>query len=267
MDEFSPDLHGNRVVELAQQLRTQRATRQKSQTFFVEGVRNFLMALDNGWAIHAVIFSKRLLTSGIARSKVRALRRSGIHTFSVTPEQFRALSGSLRASGIAAIIHQRYGELSQGEGVARYVAVESVQSLGNFGSLIRTAVASGTSGLVLVGRHVDPFDERVIHGSMGAILSTKVIRTTLKDLASWVRRSDGVIVGACADGELPCFDYQHPRRCVLALGHERTGLSDEFRNLCAKTVRIPMETGVDSLNIAVAAGILLYCGLQSSKCV
>ena len=92
-------------------LQTDRRYRDTRRTFVIEGVRNFVQLADNGFAIECIIFSERLLTAPLARKLLRRCRRSGVHTLSVTPEQFRQLPFTKRASGVAAIVRQSWTSL------------------------------------------------------------------------------------------------------------------------------------------------------------
>ena len=94
-------------------LQIDRAYRDASGLFYVEGVRNFVKVVDNSFDISAIVFSEKLLTAPLSRKLVRVNRRNGVLSISVTPEQFRRISHTERASGVGAIVRQRWSKLHE----------------------------------------------------------------------------------------------------------------------------------------------------------
>jgi RNA methyltransferase, TrmH family len=248
------------TLALIEQLQASRRERDARRLFFVEGVRNFVTAVDHNYAIDTVVYSERLLTSPLARKLVRRLKRAGIPFASVSPEQFRAISRAERASGVGAVLHQRVENLQRvvpSEQMC-WAALSQVRSLGNFGSLVRTAAAIGAVGFILLGSNIDPFDPNVVRATMGALFQQRFVRTDAEQLRGWVQQHHVQVVGAAPDGTVAYDQMRYTRPAVLMLGDERRGLSADQRALCQHIVRIPMVAGVDSLNLAVAGSLLLY---------
>jgi RNA methyltransferase, TrmH family len=244
----------------ARRLYKDRAYRDASRLFFIEGVRNFVQVADNQFELVTILYSEKLLTAPLARKLVRQARRDGVSTLKLTPEQFRQISYTERASGVAAIVEQRWAKLAQivPDAGLCWVALETVRSAGNLGTLIRTSAAVGGAGLILIGNQIDPFDPDVMRASMSGIFSQQFVRTNFAQLDDWLRRHDCQAIGASPDGlrELHQFDY--PRSTVLFLGEERQGLTNQQRDLCHHLVRIPMVGEADSLNLGVAGSLFLY---------
>ncbi len=235
--------------------------------FYIEGVRNCIQVIEKSFNIAAILFSEKLLTVPPARKLVRRSRRQGIQTISLTPEQFRSISFCQRASGIAAIVHQPWSKLhhiSPQAGLC-WVALETIRSPGNLGTLIRTSEAVGGAGFIFLGARVDPFEPKVIRASMGAIFHQKLVRTGFSSLYHWVRRHSCRVVGASPDGTADFHKFNYPRSTLLFLGDERHGLTQQQRELCHHLVRIPMVGVADSLNLAVAGSLLMYEVYKSAK--
>ncbi len=243
-----------------ERLQTDRTHRDARRAFFVEGVRNVVQALENGFGIETFLYSERLLTVPIARRLVRDSARSGVPTLRVSPEAFRQVSTTPRASGVGAIVAQRWSPLhgvSPKAGLC-WVVLEAIRSAGNLGSLIRTSEAVGGAGFILVGTRIDPYDPAVVRASMGALFRQKFIRTSYRSLGHWFRRHGCRVIGASPDGPDEFHRFDYPRPTVLVLGEERQGLTAVQRDLCSCLVRIPMVGVADSLNLAVAGSLLLY---------
>ena len=241
-------------------LQIDRSHRDARGLFYIEGVRNFIRAIENNFNISTILFSEKLLTVPPARKLVRRSRRQGIPTINLTPEQFRSISCCPRASGIGAIVRQHWSKLhhvSPQVGLC-WVALETVRSPGNLGTLIRTSEAVGGAGFIFLGTKADPFDPNVIRPSMGAIFHQKIVRTNFSSLHHWVRRHSCSVVGASPDGTADFHKFNYPRSTLLFFGEERQGLTRQQRDLCHDLVRIPMVGEADSLNLAVAGSLLMY---------
>lgn len=248
------------AIQEVGRLQDDRAYRDAQRAFFVEGIRNVVRAIENGFVIEAIFRSDRLLKVSVARQLVRDQARSGVPTFNISPEAFRRISRSASASGVGAIIAQRWSRLHAASPKAGlcWVVLESVRSPGNLGSLIRTSEAIGGAGFILVGDRADPYDPGTVRGSMGAIFAQKLVRTDHCSLRHWLRRHRCTVVGASPDGRADLHRFDYPRPTILLLGDERKGMSERQRDLCTHLVRIPMVGEADSLNLAVAGGLLLY---------
>ncbi|WP_341368441.1 RNA methyltransferase [Yoonia sp. BS5-3] len=245
----------------ARQVRNKLSFRNQRGQFFIEGVRNFVRAHDNRFVIDCVIYSEKLLINPLARKLVRRRKRDGIPTFSVSPEAFRKLSTAKRASGVCALLRQRwtrFEDLPPKQQMC-WTVLERVQSEGNFGTLIRSSSAAGAAGFILVGDHVDPYAPAVIRSSMGAVFQQAFIRTDWDTLRHWVAQTGNPVIGATPDAETGLYEFACPTGTpLLMFGEERHGLSHQQTALCTNLVSIPMCEGTDSLNLGVAGSLLLY---------
>jgi RNA methyltransferase, TrmH family len=241
-------------------LQCDRSYRDARQSFYIEGVRNFIWALDNQLQLSTIIYSEKLLIVPPARKRVRQARRSGIPCVSVTPELFRQISVTEHASGIGAVVMQPWSRLSQISPQAGlcWVVLETVRSPGNLGTLIRTSEAFGGAGFILLGSQIDPFRPDVVRASMGAIFRQQFVRTQLPALQAWRKQHQCMIIGASPDGTKNLCQLNYPNSTLLFLGEERKGLTSTQRDLCQQLVRIPMTGAADSLNLAIAGSLMLY---------
>lgn len=147
------------------------------------------------------------------------------------------------------------------------VVCPDVQDPTNLGSIIRSTAAFGCDGIILGPKCADPFSRRVLRVSMGAALHLPIVESA--DLASDIKRlieSDCDLIAAVVDpaAEPLAASHRGPRMALL-LGSEGHGLSDEWLQLAHRRVTIPMQLGIDSLNVAIAAAVLLYHFCQPWK--
>lgn len=268
--DASSALHG-RLVHRIRRLR-RREHRDRAGTFFVEGVRAFLEARDAGYAFAHVVHSRPLLRNPVAQKIVRRLKRSGVPTTRVPPETFRALSSDGRASGVGAILRQRWtapADVRPGDGLG-WLAMSAVQSAGNLGTLLRTAEAVGAAGLIALDDALDPHDPAVVRASMGGVFRLRLVRGHPALLARWVAGGAAVVAAVPphieARTRVQAYDeLEWPSPRVLLLGHERSGLTDDELALATHAVTLPIPGRADSLNLGVAGSVLLYAMLRAER--
>lgn len=243
----------------------QPATHRAAPHFFIEGLRQFIQAVDAGRHIEAIIVSPVLQPSSLVEMMIRRLKRSGTPVFRVTPERFRAVSTAERASGIAALVTKHWtplDELDPTRGLC-LLAIEELRSAGNLGTILRTAEACGVGGMFFLGERqdhtwCDPFDPVVLRAGMGGALHLPLVRTTHAALTAWRERHQVTFVGLAPDAAKLWTDMPRDRRLCLVVGEERRGLTAELSAHCDVHVRLPMIGRADSLNVGIATGVALY---------
>ncbi len=237
-----------------------RFVRDKEGCLWLEGVRHFVQAYDARLDFEAVVHSPVLLRVPFAEMIARRLAATGVPRWRVSPEQFRRLSSTVRASGIGAIVRQHWSSLETAavRNGPCWIVVEQIRSPGNLGTMLRTAEAAGVTGVIFVGDVSDPFHGTAVRASMGGIFPLPLVRTTPDRLAVWVARRGLMLVGLAPDANRLWTELQTDRGIGLVVGEERAGLSERLRALCETTVRLPMTGRADSLNVAVAASVVMY---------
>lgn len=253
------------TLRFIKQLQQARSAREQQELFYVEGVRNFVQITDNAFDIETIIYSDKLCTSSLARKLVRQHKRAGVSVLNVSPEQFRSISTTQRASGIGAIARQKWTTLEsiRLDQESCWIVLGKVQSEGNLGTLIRTSEAVGGAGFILLGNAVEPYAPTVVRVTMGGMFQQQFVRTTLEEFQPWIQQNHLMVLGASPDAAVSFHDFVYPKTTFLFLGEERKGLTEGQRALCSQFLCIPMVGKADSLNLGVAGSLLLYEVLRS----
>jgi RNA methyltransferase, TrmH family len=256
-----PVIHssGNATVKAIRGLR-QRKERDRSGRFYVEGIRLVGEAVDLRAEIEICVVAPELLTSEFGWTTVDRAVEQGATRLEVSADVFRTLSRKEGPQGISAVVRQRWGVLEEivpGRELC-LIALASVQDPGNLGTILRTSDAVGAAGVILIGTATDPYDPGAVRASMGAIFSQHLVRASTVALRDWKDRYDVRIVGTSNAAPVDYRDAVYTRPLTLFMGSEREGLTPEEAALCDEMVRIPMLGRGDSLNLAVATGVMLY---------
>jgi TrmH family RNA methyltransferase len=138
------------------------------------------------------------------------------------------------------------------------VALSGVGNPGNIGAVMRTCDAVGCAGLILLGDTADPYHPDAVRASRGTAFALCLVRASLPELVAWKRTHRVNVLGTSPTAATDYRGVRYPRPLLLLMGSERGGLSPAARALCDQLVRVPMVGRADSLNLAVATGVVLY---------
>ncbi len=246
------------------QIRSLRNRKEREQTglAFIEGIRIVAEASETPGAIEMLVVAPELLSSQFARELVEAQKMQGIACLEVTADVFKSLSLKEGPQGIAAVIRQRWEALEHVrldlDNEFCWVALDAVQDPGNLGTILRTCDAVGCSGVMLLGRSTDPYDPTALRASMGAIFSQRLVKANFEEFAAWKQQHQYPVIGTSGAATIDYQSISYHFPTILLMGSERQGLSPEQQAICDVMVRIPMVGRSDSLNLAVATGVVLY---------
>ena len=238
----------------------ERKERQKTDLFTIEGLRIVAEAVEQGADIESLFIAPELLASDFGQELATRIENSGVEVLEVSEEVFHSLSLKDGPKGMAAVVRQRWStfddvSLSAGE---NWTVLESIQNPGNLGTIMRTQDAVGAPGLILLDQSTDPYDPAAMRGSMGAIFTQKLVKASFAEFAVWKQQMGYPLIGTSDEAEVDFQDVEYPDPVLLLMGSERQGLNAEQMALCDGMVSIPMVGQNDSLNLAVATGVMLY---------
>ncbi len=244
----------NPLIKQVQALR-QRKTRAETGLFLVEGIHPVGEALEAGWKIESVLYSPETLTSNFAHDLIS---RVSANLQPISVHIMESISDKDNPQGILAVVHQQKTNLVDLEDIRRGAAIISPQDPGNVGTILRTLDAVQADVLFLLDGGVDPYHPTSVRASMGTLFWTPIIQTSYREFKDWSRKYGLQIIGTSARAEMDYRKLEADHSWILLLGNEQKGLSQEHINACDLIVSLPMHGRASSLNLAVAAGILLY---------
>jgi TrmH family RNA methyltransferase len=237
-----------------------RDSRERSGLYFGEGLRFVFRAVQHHAVLEALVVCRKLLTSAHAQRLVRYQRRLGVPILDVTPRVLHQLALVDDPQGIGAVVRQRWEKLEHltpGKELC-WIALQTVRSAGNLGTILRTSDAVGGAGILLLGNAVDPYAPAAVRATMGALHTQRMVRTTVAAVERWKQRHHCVLIGTSPTAPTDYQRLAYHAPTVLLMGEERRGLPSDLMALCDHVVRIPMVGDSDSLNVGVATGVMLY---------
>ncbi len=262
------EIISNRSNPKIKELRLLKQSKIRRQTglCLVEGIWHFIEAVEawrrGGYAtLVSVFYSPQLLTSELARKIIDEVQQQGVNCYPITAELFSSVAEKEHPQGVIAVVRPKTILLEDLNANQQdwLVGLVEPQDPGNVGSILRTMDAVGAKGLLLIDGGVEAFHPEVIRASMGAVFWIPVVRTAFQELINWAAMNNYWIYGSSSHGRKEIksmITYQKP--CILLLGSERQGLSQPQRSACHELIYLPMQGRISSLNLAVAAGVMLY---------
>ena len=245
----------NPLIKQARALR-QRKARAESGLFLVEGIHHVGEAVDAGWGVDSILYAPDLLASDFARDLIARVSSSAPQP--VSAQVMESLADKENPQGILAIVHQKKTRLDELPPVRAGVAIVSPQDPGNLGAILRTLDAVAGDVLFIIDGGVEPYHPTAVRASMGTLFWKPVVNTSFSEFFDWTRKGNYQLIGTSAKAEADYRSLVPKASWVLLLGNEQKGLSAGQITACDVTVSLPMRGRVSSLNLAVAAGILLY---------
>jgi TrmH family RNA methyltransferase len=238
---------------------SRRKARERDALFVAEGVRAVEELLASPLTVSGVLCGPQLIESTRGARLRAAIERASVEISDVSEREFASAASTESPQGVLAIaeIPDRSLSYLAGRDPIRVLVLDAVQDPGNVGTLIRTAYALGVDATVALPGTVDVWNAKVVRSAMGALFHHQALHTSLPALTAVLDEQSIPLWAADAAG-IPVDRLEAPGRLALAVGNEGAGLSPHLRSLAAQRVALPIRDAFDSLNVAVAAGILLY---------
>lgn len=240
---------------------------------FVEGVRLCEEALSSSAEIVDCYYTEELASNDRGAKLLQAVEVRGVNLFQLGAKAFDSIADTKSPQGVALICRRPLRSLgSVIESIRRPTSIplviflDQINNPSNFGAIARTAEAAGVAGLMTSMGSTDIFSPKALRASMGSVLRLNVVENiAITEALSWAE-SNGLMTCA-ADGKArqsyTGIDWTRPR--LVIFGSEAHGIDETYTTLIEERIRIPMKNNVESLNVAVSSGILLFEAVRQNE--
>ncbi len=242
--------------------------RRKAGKFIVEEREIVRRAFCYGAKVEFVVFSERFVLSGKTDELQNLAKKCGAQTYSATEGLLSKILESKPIPDCLAVVERKIvsiGDCYESE-CPLSLMVEHGENADNLGMLLRTADAMSVDGVILADDTVDPFSRRVVRGSRGAIFT--LLLNLSQDITSPIEEAQkrGIqVIASSANANTLVHDVDLTKPSLLVVGNEHVGITDKMRELADSVVRIPMMGRINSLNVSIAASILMYEAQRQRK--
>ena len=237
-----------------------RRDRDREGKFLIEGFRETLRALECAWVLETLFVCPERFLGSSEQNLIEQAQHQGAQIILCSPQVFDKMSYRDRPDGLLAIASQRRLKLQDlpVRPDALWVVAEAIEKPGNLGTILRSADAVGADGVLICDPQTDVYNPNVVRSSVGTLFSVPTVTCSSEEALLWLQQQKAQIVAATphAAREFTQVDLRGP--VAIAFGTEQLGLSDLWMKQADLPVRLPMKGLADSLNVAMAATVLLY---------
>lgn len=247
----------NPLVKNMVQLLEKSKARKQQRRFVVEGLREVSLCLSGGYKIEQLLFCPDLISSGTIRS---TLTDSASEQIEISKEVYQKLAYRETTEGILAIAVQKSQDLKDLKlsNNPLILVAESPEKPGNLGALLRTADAAHIDAVIVANPLTDLYNPNVIRSSVGCVFTTNVAIGSTNEVIEYLQQNNIAIYSAILQEALPYHTQNFQNPTAIVVGTEATGLTEPWRTVSTQNIIIPMEGEIDSMNVSVAAAILLF---------
>lgn len=232
--------------------------RKKTGLFVLEGIREFQLSLQGGYRIHTLYFCPDITSPETLAQKFNL---SAVQIVSLSAEVYRQLAYRENTEGVIALMYAKTHSLDQfkfSNPNPLILVAEAPEKPGNIGALLRTADAAGLDGVIIADPLGDLYNPNVIRSSIGCVFTVPVALASSFEAINWLHEHQIKVLAASLEGAVQYDVPDYTRATAIAVGTEATGLTTQWVSASSAAIKIPMNGVIDSMNVSVAAAILIF---------
>lgn len=240
----------NPLIKSLLQLQEKSRARKQSGTFLIEGRREIELALKGGYRIQTILALPEVSTTGLPSGE----------TIEISQAVYDKLAYRESTEGMIAVAESRDHSLENldlPENPLILVA-EGVEKPGNIGALLRTADAAAVDAVIIADPKSDLYNPNIVRSSVGCLFTTKIALASSADAIGFLSDKKIGIYAATLQDSVSYTEQDFRNASALVVGTEATGLTQSWREAATQNILIPMRGAIDSMNVSVAAAVLLF---------
>jgi TrmH family RNA methyltransferase len=246
----------NPLIKALVQLQEKAKTRKQTGTFLVEGQREIELAIKGTYEVETLLYLPEIITE----KQVNQYLSSTTTRIEISREVYQKLAYRDTTEGILAVLKSKslaLSELKLSQNSMILVA-ESLEKPGNIGALLRTADAANIDAVIIANPKSDLYNPNSIRSSVGCLFTRQVATGSTEEVVAFLKEKNIAIYAATLQDATPYYTQNFTTPTAIVVGTEATGLSALWRTESTKNIYIPMQGEIDSMNVSVAAAILLF---------
>ncbi|WP_100612433.1 TrmH family RNA methyltransferase [Confluentibacter lentus] len=247
----------NPYIKQLIQLKDKSRERKKSGLFLIEGEREIMLALKGGYELETVLFNPEIISS----EQLKNLTTKQLNTIEITTEVYQKLAYRDTTEGVLAVAKSKEHNLTELTFKTKnplILVAEAPEKPGNIGALLRTADAARVDAVIIANPKTDLYNPNIIRSSVGCVFTNPIATGTTSEIIEFLKSKDINIYCAALQASVNYDTQDFTKPTAIVVGTEATGLCDEWLNNATQNIIIPMEGDIDSMNVSVAAGILIF---------
>ena len=247
----------NPLIKHLIQIKEKSRERKKTGLFLIEGLREISLALKGDYHIDTILFYPEI----ISEEQVNLLTDQHINSIEISKEVYQRLAHRDKTEGILALAKSKSHKIEDLILTSKNVLIlvaEAPEKPGNIGALLRTADAANIDAVIIANPKSDLYNPNIIRSSVGCVFTNQIAMGSTSEIIQFLKDNNINIYCAALQASKVYTTQDFTKHTALIVGTEATGLSDEWLNHSTQNIIIPMQGEIDSMNVSVAAGILIF---------
>lgn len=250
----------NSYIKNLVQLKDKSRDRKKSGTFLIEGEREISLAIKGNYEIETLLYLPELFSDALI-SKLRKSYTSPPELIVISKEVYQKLAHRSTTEGILAVAKSKSHDLKNITFESKtplILVAEAPEKPGNIGALLRTADAANVDAVIIANPKTDLFNPNIIRSSVGCLFTNQIATGTTSEIISFLKEHNIQIYCAALQASVEYHTQDFTKPTAIVVGTEATGLSEDWIDNSTQNIVIPMQGEIDSMNVSVAAGIIIF---------
>ncbi len=249
----------NQFIKDILQLQEKSKARKKAALFVIEGKREIEIAVKNNFVITDVLICFELFNE-LEFGAFKQQLNSETTFVEISKDVYKKIAYRDSTEGIIAIAKTKLHDLEilKLPKNPLIVVLESLEKPGNIGAVLRTADAARIDAVIIANPKTDLYNPNIVRSSVGALFTNQIATGTTQEIISFLNEKNIAIYSAILQEAVPYFSVDYKNGAAIAVGTEATGLTDLWRTNAKNNIIIPMEGQIDSMNVSVAAAVLIF---------
>lgn len=246
----------NPFIKSLVQLQEKAKSRKQTGTFLIEGKREIELALKGNYELETVLFLPEI----ISEEQINKLTNQQLNVIEISKDVYQKLAYRDSTEGIIAVAKSKSLQLSDLKLKKNplILVLESIEKPGNIGAMLRTADAANIDAVIIANPKSDIYNPNNIRSSVGCVFTNQIAVCTTEEAIAFLKENNIAIYSATLQNSNEYHKESYSSATALVVGTEATGVSQTFRDNSTQNIIIPMQGEIDSMNVSVAAAILLF---------
>ncbi|WP_407556289.1 TrmH family RNA methyltransferase [Winogradskyella sp. 4-2091] len=247
----------NPLIKQLVLLKEKSRARKKTNQFLIEGKRELSLAIKGGYKVDTLLFFPDLFSE----SEAKAMSSYGIEIIEISKDVFQKLAHRDTTEGVIALVNSKTQSLEDLKLTSKnplILVAEAPEKPGNIGALLRTADAANVDAVIIANPKSDLYNPNIIRSSVGCVFTTEIAMASSEEAIAFLHKYNFNIFSAILQESEPYHLQDYTLPTAIVVGTEATGLTQEWRKAAKQNISIPMQGVIDSMNVSVAAGILIF---------
>lgn len=246
----------NPLIKSLVQLQEKAKVRKQTGTFLIEGKREIELAIKGKYDLETILFVPEL----ISEEYISKVSNKQIDLIEINKEVYQKLAYRDTTEGILAVAKTKSLTLSDLKLPENplILVLESIEKPGNIGAMLRTCDAANIDAVIIANPKTDLYNPNIVRSSVGCLFTNQIATGTTEDVIAFLKKHNIAIFGATLQNSNAYHTQNYTVPTALVVGTEATGLTQAWRDNATQNIIIPMQGEIDSMNVSVAAAILLF---------